>query len=125
MKTCEAIPLALPPQRGSGSARLDAVARITREEVTKVAALARLSLEPGVAERMTSELDQILEYVQTLAQVDTADVEPTAHAVPLPTPLREDRAAAPMDPELAVANAPEHEGTAFVVPKVIEGDEEG
>jgi aspartyl-tRNA(Asn)/glutamyl-tRNA(Gln) amidotransferase subunit C len=124
MKTREAIPLALPPQRGR-SARLDAVARITREEVTKVAALARLSLEPGVAERMTSELDQILEYVQTLAQVDTADVEPTAHAVPLPTPLREDRAAAPMDPELAVANAPEHEGTAFVVPKVIEGDEEG
>ena len=101
------------------------MARITREEVTKVAALARLSLEPGVAERMTSELDQILEYVQTLAQVDTADVEPTAHAVPLPTPLREDRPAAPMDPELAVANAPEHEGTAFVVPKVIEGDEEG
>jgi aspartyl-tRNA(Asn)/glutamyl-tRNA(Gln) amidotransferase subunit C len=125
MKTRDAIPLALPPQRGSGSARLAGVARITREEVTKVAALARLSLEPGVAERMTSELDQILEYVQTLAQVDTADVEPTAHAVPLPTPLREDRAAAPMDPELAVANAPEHEGTAFVVPKVIEDDEEG
>jgi aspartyl-tRNA(Asn)/glutamyl-tRNA(Gln) amidotransferase subunit C len=101
------------------------VARITRDEVKKVAALARLSLGEGAAERMTSELDQILEYVQTLSQVDTTDIEPTAHPVPLPTPLREDRAAMPLDPELAVANAPQREGTAFVVPQVIEGDEEG
>ena len=99
--------------------------RITRDEVEKVAALARLSLSDEAAERMASELDQILEYAQTLSQVDTTDVEPTAHPIPLPTPLREDRAAAPLDPELAVANAPEHEGSAFVVPKVIEGDEEG
>jgi aspartyl-tRNA(Asn)/glutamyl-tRNA(Gln) amidotransferase subunit C len=98
---------------------------MTRDEVEKVAALARLSLVDGAAERMASELDQILEYAQTLAQVDTTDIEPTAHAIPLPTPLREDRAAPPLDPELAVANAPEREGTAFVVPKVIEGDEEG
>ena len=101
------------------------MARITREEVEKVAALARLSLGDEAAERMAAELDQILEYAQTLAQVDTTDVEPTAHAIPLPTPLREDRAVPPLDPELAVANAPEREGFAFVVPKVIEGDEEG
>lgn len=101
------------------------MARITRDEVAKVAALARLSLGDETAERMASELDQILEYVQTLSQVDTTDVEPTAHAIPLPTPLREDRAFPPLDPELAVANAPEREGSAFVVPKVIEGDEEG
>jgi len=101
------------------------VARITRDEVKKVAALARLSLAEGAAERMTSELDQILEYVQTLSQVDTTDTPPTAHPVPLPTPLREDRADTPLDPELAVANAPQREGSAFVVPKVIEGDEEG
>jgi Asp-tRNA(Asn)/Glu-tRNA(Gln) amidotransferase C subunit len=44
--------------------------------------------------------------------------------IPLATPLREDVPAAPLDPELAVSNAPEHEGSAFVVPKVI-GDEEG
>jgi aspartyl-tRNA(Asn)/glutamyl-tRNA(Gln) amidotransferase subunit C len=101
------------------------VARITREEVEKVAVLARLSLADGAAERMTAELDQILAYAQTLSAVDTTDVEPTSHAIPLPTPLREDRALPPLDPELAVANAPEREGFAFVVPKVIEGDEEG
>ena len=101
------------------------MARITREEVAKVAALARLSLGDEARGRMASELDQILEYAQSLSQVDTTDVEPTAHAIPLPTPLREDRATTPLDPELAVANAPEREGSAFVVPKVIEGDEEG
>ncbi len=93
--------------------------------MTKVAALARLSLGDAAAQRMASELDQILEYVQTLSEVDTTDVEPTAHALPLPTPLREDHAATPLDPELAIANAPERQGSAFVVPKVIEGDEEG
>jgi aspartyl-tRNA(Asn)/glutamyl-tRNA(Gln) amidotransferase subunit C len=101
------------------------VARITRDEVEKVAALARLSLSDGAAERMAKELDQILEYAQTLAQVDTQGIPATAHAIPLPTPLREDRALPPLDPALAVANAPEHEGSAFVVPKVIEADEEG
>ena len=43
----------------------------------------------------------------------------------MPTPLRADVAAAPIDPELAVANAPQRAGTAFVVPKVIESDDEG
>lgn len=101
------------------------MARITQGEVEKVAALAKLSLADVAAERMAAELDQILEYAQTLAQVETSGIEPTAHAIPLPTPLREDVALAPLDPELAVANAPEREGTAFVVPKVIEADEEG
>jgi aspartyl-tRNA(Asn)/glutamyl-tRNA(Gln) amidotransferase subunit C len=125
MQTREAIPLVWRPQRPKGSASLGGVARITRDEVRKVAALARLSLGEDAAERMTSELDQILEYVQTLSQVDTTDTLPTAHPIPLPTPLREDRAVTPLDPELAVANAPQREGSAFVVPKVIEGDEEG
>jgi aspartyl-tRNA(Asn)/glutamyl-tRNA(Gln) amidotransferase subunit C len=101
------------------------VARITRDEVERVASLARLSLDDDTAERMTLELDQILEYVETLSQVDTTDVEPTAHAIPLPTPLREDRALPPLDPELVIANAPEASGTAFVVPKVIDADAEG
>ncbi len=101
------------------------MARITRDEVEKVAALARLSLAEGVADRMTAEIGQILEYAETLSAVDTTDVEPTAHAIPLPTPLREDRALPPLDPELALANAPEREGFAFAVPRVIEGNEEG
>ena len=64
------------------------------------------------------------DYVEQLSSVDTEGIPPTAHAIPLPTPLREDRAAAPLDPEQALANAPAREGSAFVVPKVLEGEEE-
>jgi aspartyl-tRNA(Asn)/glutamyl-tRNA(Gln) amidotransferase subunit C len=101
------------------------MARLTREKVHQIAKLARLSLSDAEADRMTVELDHILAYVDTLQELDTDGIEPTAHAIPLPTPMRPDRALPAMDPELAVANAPESIGTAFVVPKVIEGEEEG
>jgi len=99
--------------------------RLTRDQVHAVAKLARLSLPDGEAERLTADLDHILEYVETLQELDTDGIEPTAHAIPLPTPMRPDRAEAGIDPELAVANAPESISTAFVVPKVIEGEDEG
>ncbi len=101
------------------------MAHISREEVERIAALARLSLSNDEAERMATELDTILGYVETLAKVDTAGIAPTSHVIPLPTPLREDRGGPSLDPEVAVANAPEREGTAFVVPKVIEAEQEG
>ncbi len=50
---------------------------ITREEVERIAALARLSLSDDEAERMVAELDTILGYVETLAEVDTEGVSPT------------------------------------------------
>ncbi len=101
------------------------MAQITREEVERIAALAHLSLSNEEAERMAAELDSILGYVATLAEVDTEGIAPTSHVIPLPTPLREDRGGPSLDPEVAVANAPEREGTAFVVPKVIEAEQEG
>ena len=101
------------------------MAHITREEVERVAALARLSLSEEEARRMVADLDTILGYVESLDAVSTEGVEPTHHVLPLATPLREDRAAPPLDPERVVANAPAHDGSAFVVPRVLEGEEEG
>ena len=89
-----------------------------------MAELARLLLSEDESEQMTRDLGQILDYVAALAAVETEGVEPTAHVLPLETPLREDRAALPMDPELAVLNAPERSGSAFVVPKVIDDEDE-
>ena len=99
------------------------MARITREQVDRIAELARLSLEGEEAEAMERDLERILDYVAALQELDTEGVTPTAHAITLATPVRPDEAEEPMDPELAIANAPESVGTAFVVPKVI--DEEG
>lgn len=96
------------------------MSRITPSDVAHVAALARLALAPDETEAMTRQLEQILEYVTALDALDTEGVEPTVHGFEIPTPSRPDRAEAPMDPELAVANAPERQGSAFLVPKVLE-----
>jgi aspartyl-tRNA(Asn)/glutamyl-tRNA(Gln) amidotransferase subunit C len=98
---------------------------IAREEVKRIAALARVSLDDAEIDRMQLDLAAILRYVEVLAGVDTAGVEPTAHVLPLATPMRSDVPEPAMDPECAVANAPEASGSAFVVPKVIAGEEEG
>ncbi len=99
------------------------MSRMQPAEVERIADLARLELDPGEVQRMTAELEAILGYVESLQALDTAGVEPTVHAIPVATPLREDHAAPAFDPERALANAPERSGFAFVVPKVLDEDE--
>jgi aspartyl-tRNA(Asn)/glutamyl-tRNA(Gln) amidotransferase subunit C len=98
---------------------------IARDEVRRIAALARLSMDGAEIDRMQRDLAAILAYVEALAAVDTTGVEPTAHVIPLATPMRADEPEPAMDPARAVANAPEASGSAFVVPKVIAAEEEG
>ncbi len=99
------------------------MSRIESADLAHVAALARLALSEDELASMTQDLEQMLDYVASLEGLDTEGVEPTAHGFDLATPLRPDQPATPLDPELAVANAPAREGTAFLVPKVLE--EEG
>ena len=91
--------------------------------MARMGRLARLAFSEAEAEAMARDLEQILEHVRSLDTLDTSGVLPTAHGFDLATPLRPDRPMAPLDPELAVSNAPERQGTAFLVPKVLE--EEG
>ncbi|HPG25074.1 MAG: Asp-tRNA(Asn)/Glu-tRNA(Gln) amidotransferase subunit GatC [Spirochaetaceae bacterium] len=99
------------------------MSRIAPSDVARVAGLARLALSDDEIAAMTRDLEQILDHVAALDALDTQGIPPTAHGFELDTPLRPDRAATPLDPELAVANAPARAGTAFLVPKVLE--EEG
>jgi len=99
------------------------MSRIGHAEVAHVASLARLALSEGEIDAMTRDLEQILTHVASLDALETEGVPPTLHGFDLPTPLRADLPAPPMDPELAVRNAPARQGTAFLVPKVLE--EEG
>jgi len=92
-------------------------------DVANVAKLARLAFSDEETEAMAKDLEQILGHVRSLDALDTEGVPPTAHGFELATPLRPDRPAEPLDPELAVSNAPARQGTAFLVPKVLE--EEG
>ena len=85
-----------------------------------MAALARLRLDPAEEERLTADLDHILEAFARLRALDTSAVEPTAHVDDFGAFLREDRVANPPAGEEALANAPAREGRLFRVPKIIE-----
>ena len=69
------------------------MARIDRADVERVALLARLSLSDEEVDRLAREFDSFLGYIETIQEVDTEGVEPTAHPVSLPTPTRPDRPA--------------------------------
>lgn len=92
---------------------------ITAQQVEKVALLARLSLSPAELESMTAELGKILEYVDHLAEVDTEGVEPMAHAVETTNVFRDDQVEPGLPRELALANAPKHNGQGYLVPAVL------
>lgn len=92
---------------------------ISREEVRHVAHLARLDLAEEVLDTMAKQLDGILAYMETLNRVDTEGIAPTAHAVSLTTPLREDERRPHLERDTALANAPERDGETFLVPRVI------
>jgi aspartyl-tRNA(Asn)/glutamyl-tRNA(Gln) amidotransferase subunit C len=101
------------------------MARINRAEVEHVAALARLWLSDEETDRLVREFESFLGYIDTLQEIETAGVVPTAHPISLPTPTRPDQPCVAMDAERAVANAPEAAASAFLVPKVIDTEAEG
>lgn len=98
--------------------------KLTMADVQHVAKLARLDLPPQRLEKLTDQLESILEYVAKIGEVDTAGVEPMAHALPLHNVLREDVVEPSLPLEKVLANAPETDGPFFKVPKVIGGDED-
>lgn len=94
--------------------------KITRDEVLHVAGLARLTLADSDIDRFAGQLGGILSYVESLSQVNTADIPPTSHAVETKNAFRPDVLHNHLEPEKALSNAPESEDGCFVVPKIIE-----
>jgi aspartyl-tRNA(Asn)/glutamyl-tRNA(Gln) amidotransferase subunit C len=94
--------------------------KITKEEVAYVAHLARLEFTEAEKEKFTSQLNNILIYMDKLNQVDTTGIAPMSHAIALTNAFRQDVVLKSLDQELSLANAPEAKGQSFKVPKVIE-----
>ena len=92
---------------------------LTRDEVRHVATLARLAMTDDDAAHFSRQLSQILTYVQTLNELDTSNVEPTSHAVPMANVWREDEVTPSCDRDAILANAPDQTGEFFRVPKII------
>lgn len=93
--------------------------KLTHEQVLKIADLARLELSEAEVEKYAEQLSAILDHVESLNKLNVDGIEPTAHAVSVPTPLREDVARQDETLEKSLGNAPDCEGPFFKVPKVI------
>jgi len=94
--------------------------KITLAEVEHVARLARLALDADEKERMRSQLDAILGYIEQLRRVNTDGVEPTTHVLPLVNVLRDDEVRPSYPVEAMLANAPDAQDGQFRVPRILE-----
>ncbi|MGD9126955.1 MAG: Asp-tRNA(Asn)/Glu-tRNA(Gln) amidotransferase subunit GatC [Planctomycetia bacterium] len=92
---------------------------ISREEVEKVALLARLRLSDAELETMTSQMGDILGYIELLDELDTDGVEPMAHALDLHDVFRDDVVRPSLPRDRALANAPDADGECYRVPAVL------
>ena len=92
---------------------------ISREEVEKVALLARLQLSDAELETMTAQMGDILGYVELLSELDTESVEPMAHALDVSDVFRDDVPHTSLDRDAALANAPKHDNECYRVPAVL------
>ncbi|MFP4070948.1 MAG: Asp-tRNA(Asn)/Glu-tRNA(Gln) amidotransferase subunit GatC [Desulfovibrionales bacterium] len=93
--------------------------KITPEEVRKIATLARLELDEDKVNLFAGQFDEILQYMDKLAELDTTEVEPMYTPVEHTSVLREDIVRKDYTREEILGNAPEEDGRYFIVPKIL------
>ena len=94
-------------------------AKLTTEQIRHVAHLARLKCSDQEIATLTDQLGDILDYVAQLEQLDTDNVEPLAHCLPIHNVFRDDDIKPSLSNDQALANAPARDGEFFVLPKVL------
>jgi len=95
---------------------------LSRDEVARVAALARIDLTPTELDRLAGELDVIVESVARVSEVATPDVPATSHPLPLTNVFRADVPEPPLPVADALAGAPATQDGKFLVPQIMEED---
>ena len=95
---------------------------LSTADVEHIAELAKLALTPDEIEHYRQQLSDILEHFETLKQVDTSTVPPTASVLPLRTVMREDTVRPSLPTEDALANAPDQDDGYFRV-RAVFGEE--
>ncbi len=93
---------------------------LTSDDVRKIAYLARIRVPDEALDPLAGELNNIIGWVEQLAEVDTDGVQPMTSVVEMTAPQRPDVINDGNDPERVLANAPDREGNFYTVPKVIE-----
>ena len=93
--------------------------KISKDEVEKIAHLARLDIDDSLKETLAGQLSHILDYIDTLQSVDVQGVTPASGAAFMNNVLREDKAAPSPGPAVTLANAPERDDDFYTVPRVV------
>lgn len=93
---------------------------LSREEVRKIAELAKLELTDDEVALYAGQLTHILQYFRTLQELDTSQIAPTASVLPLVNVFRDDTPAPPLTPEQVLANAQTALDGQFLVSSVLE-----
>jgi len=94
--------------------------KIDQEQVKKVAKLSRLQLSEEEVKEFAGQLSAILDYMEKLNELDTTNVEPLAHCLPITNVFRADEVKESLGTEKTLANAPQRDGDFFKVPKILE-----
>lgn len=92
---------------------------ISREEIRRLAFLARIELTPAEECELIEHFTKLLGYIDKINEVNTDDVAPLVHTVEVPSPMREDRVTNQPDTEALLSNAPAREGNFLKVPRII------
>jgi aspartyl-tRNA(Asn)/glutamyl-tRNA(Gln) amidotransferase subunit C len=90
-----------------------------RDEVARVAGLARIDLSPTELDRLAGELEVIVQSVTRVSEVATPDVPATTHPLPLSNVFRADVPVTPLDRDEALAGAPAALDGKFLVPQIL------
>ena len=110
----------LPTRRPPKEPPRSLTPREDRIDVRYVAQLARLQLTDEEQRTFQAQLEQILEYIHAIRQVDVTGIEATAHATRVQNVFRDDGVRPGLERDRVLANAPEHSGDQFRVPKIVE-----
>ena len=93
---------------------------ITEETIQYAAALAKLTVSHEDGMKIADDLERILDYIETMNELDTEGMEPMSHVLPLMNVFREDAVVNGNDREKLLSNAPVYKAGSFLVPKTVE-----
>ena len=95
--------------------------KVTKKDLENVAVLSRLAIPADKEEQYTNQLNDVLTYMENLNSINTDDVQPIAHVLPISNVFRDDVVKESLDRDLALSNAPRKDDGYFKVPKILEG----
>ena len=95
------------------------MSNISRDDVAKLAKLARIEMTPAELDHLSTQLAQILDAVASVTAVAKDDIKPTSHAIEMTNVFRKDEVKPSLTPEEALSGAPAKEEDRFRVPQIL------